>query len=185
MTNLSRSKSLTKLLGGRNLYLVGMMGSGKSSTGPYLAKLMQYGFVDQDDLIEQVAKKSIAQIFGEEGESNFRDIETQVLKEIGKRHSLVISTGGGVVLRSENWGILHQGIVIWINTSREKLLKRLEFDQTNRPLLKTHDIDLILKERHRFYAESDLQIFVEDESPEEVAFQIFNKLPNIINNQDD
>ncbi|KGG16828.1 Shikimate kinase I [Prochlorococcus sp. MIT 0602] len=160
------------------------MGSGKSSTGPHLAKALEYKFVDQDKLIEEVAKLSIPEIFDQDGESGFRELEAQVLKEIGKRHSLVVATGGGVVLRSHNWGILHQGIVIWISPSRDRLIARLESDQTKRPLLTNRDpiaaLDSLIKERQPFYAESDLYISVANETAEEVALDICNKLPAIL-----
>ncbi len=184
MTDLLRSNSLIQILNGRIIYLVGMMGSGKSKTGPYLAKALQYSFVDQDLLIEQVSKMSIAEIFEKEGEQCFRDLETQVLKEIGQRHSLVIATGGGVVMRSENWGILHQGIVVWIDTSREQLAARLNADQTRRPLLENNDsaksLDLLIKERHPFYSESDLHMKVNKETAKEVALNIVKNLANIL-----
>ncbi len=176
---------LSQILGGRIIYLVGMMGSGKSCTGPHLAKSLGYTFVDQDDLIEQVTKLSIATIFKEEGESGFRDIETQVLKEIGTRHSLVVATGGGVVTSIENWGVLHQGIVIWINPLRDRLFERLKDEVDKRPLLEKENfissLDQVIKERHRFYIESDLTISVDNETPEEVAQLILELLPAKLN----
>ena len=148
------TNELSKILSGRIIYLVGMMGSGKSKTGPYLAKSLGYRFVDQDDVIEQVAKLSIAEIFQEEGESSFREIETQVLKEIGQRHSLVVATGGGVVTCIENWGILHQGIVVWVNPIRERLIERLKADADTRPLLGRENhiasLDKLMNDRHRY-----------------------------------
>ncbi len=186
MSNVLESDTLINSLGGRIIFLVGMMGSGKSKTGPTLAKALNYSFVDQDDLIERVAKMSIAEIFAKEGETNFRDLETQVLKEIGKRHSLVVATGGGIVLKPENWGVLHQGIVVWIHPSRQQLLTRLELDQTVRPLIKKSNllssIDQLIKDRKEYYEQSDLHIKVENETPLEVALEIIQQLPNIINN---
>ncbi len=174
------SNELSHILGGRIIYLVGMMGSGKSSTGPYLAKSLGYSFIDQDDLIEKVTKLSIEEIFQQEGESVFRSIETQVIKEIGTRHSLVVATGGGVVTCIENWGILHQGIVIWINPSRDNLIERLKDDSYKRPLLGRDtlipSLDKLIKERHCFYSESDLNISVNKETPEEVAQLILKEL---------
>ena len=183
MINFS-SASLKGKLGGLNLYLVGMMGSGKSMTGPILAKELLYGFVDMDTVIEKLAGKSIVKIFEEESESNFRDMEYQVLKSIGERHSLIVSTGGGVVLRRENWGILRQGVVIWIDPGREVLIERLTLDQGERPLLKNGDprsvIDELLVERRDFYSEADMHLIVKDESPEEVSNLILQNLPSII-----
>ncbi len=183
MTNLSSFNKLAMTLGGRNLYLVGMMGSGKSRTGPPLAKKLAYGFVDVDEVIEKVAKKSIQAIFDADGETGFRELETEVLKAIGKRHSLVVATGGGIVTRSENWGILHQGIVIWIDPDRETLVSRLQSDQTVRPMLKNNliqKLDILLKERLPFYRESDLHLSVSSESPEEVALAVLRDLELLI-----
>ena len=189
MTDNFTSDSLKKILKGRILYLIGMMGSGKSATGPFIAKYLDYRFVDQDRLIEQVAKKSIAEFFNEEGEKEFRDTETKVLKEIGTHHSLVVATGGGVVIRSENWGILHQGIVIWINPSTECLVARLQSETNQRPLLSKNNLlltleDLIIK-REPLYSEADLQIPVENETPQEVAAEVCEKLSSILINQAD
>ena len=107
-----------------------------------LAKKLSYGFVDIDQIVEKVAKKSIKEIFELEGEIGFRELETKVLKEIGKRYSLVVSTGGGIVTRTENWGILHQGLVTWIDPKREIVLSRLHSDKSVRPMLGN---DLITK----------------------------------------
>ena len=179
--------SLKQILGGRNLFLIGMMGAGKSQTGPYLAKKLEYGFVDSDEIIVKAAKQSINEIFEKDGEKKFRDLETQVLKEIGKRYSLIVATGGGVVLRSENWGILHQGIVIWLDPGRDRLLKRLQSDLSKRPLINRNDyiekFDFLNIERQPLYKECDLRISISNESPDEVANCIINKLPSILIDQ--
>ena len=188
MNDFFNLKLLVKKLGGRNLYLVGMMGSGKTRSGPSLAEELSYGFVDIDQVIEKVAKKSIAKIFEEYGEFIFREIETQVLKEVGQRHSLVVATGGGVVIKSENWGILHQGMVVWIDPSRDTILERLKSDITNRPLLKNNledTFDSLFKERRPLYFESDLHLSVEKESPKEVAYAILRNLQLILNQNHD
>ena len=183
------SSSLKQILGGRSIYLIGMMGSGKSVTGPILAKELDYIFVDSDVVVEKSAKKSIYEIFQDDGEKQFRDLETQVLKEIAKHYSLVVATGGGVVTRSENWGVLHQGIIVWIDPGRDTLLERLKTDFSNRPLLDQIDpiarFDLLYEERLILYKEADLQISVEHESPEEVVSAIIKTLPSILINSRD
>ncbi|ABX08054.1 shikimate kinase [Prochlorococcus marinus] len=179
MDDLSRFNQVCKKLGGRNLYLVGMMGSGKSRTGPVLAKKLSYGFVDVDDVIEKVTNQSISEIFDQEGEIGFREIETQILQEIGQRHSLVVATGGGIVTRPENWGILHQGVVIWIDLDREIALSRLRSDETPRPLLQKNlddNFDCLFKERLPIYLESDVHLSVREESPDDVAIGICTNL---------
>ncbi len=181
-----KSALLKKTLRGRIIFLVGMMGSGKSLTGPYLAKALDYSFIDQDNLIEEATQSSIREIFNKDGETAFRVIETKVLKEIGQLHSLVVATGGGVVTQPENWGVLHQGIVVWINPTLDCLLHRLTVDSDHRPLLDKENLNAflpdLLKEREVFYKESDLEISVQQENPEEVSKKILAKLPTIFNN---
>ena len=180
----STPKTLKEKLGGRNIFLIGMMGSGKSQTGPVLAKMINYAFVDTDDVIEKASKQSISSIFEKDGEKVFRDVEKKVLKEISQHHSLVIATGGGLVTLPENWGILHQGIVIWLDLDLKRSIKRLESDKKKRPLLIGDDLagnfSQILESRKPIYLESDLRIEVEDQSPYEVATMIAECLPSIL-----
>ncbi|WP_186595306.1 shikimate kinase [Synechococcus sp. PROS-7-1] len=176
--------SLRQRLGGRNLYLVGMMGSGKTSTGRPLAQRLQYGFVDADAVIEQAAGCTIPDIFTRDGESGFRSLETQVLNAISQRHSLVVATGGGAVTRPENWGAMHQGIVIWLDVKHQELLRRLEQDDTPRPLLQEQEpamvLNRLLTARRPMYAEADLTVVIDAEPPDEVADGILKLLPTLI-----
>ena len=176
--------TLKQRLGGRSLYLVGMMGSGKTSTGRPLAERLGYGFVDADAVIEQAAGCSIPEIFDRDGESGFRGLESQVLSAISQRHSLVVATGGGVVTQPENWGVLHSGIVIWLDVVHDQLLQRLKADSTVRPLLKTADpeavLDQLLNERRPLYGEADLTVVINDETPEVVADGILQLLPSLL-----
>ena len=176
--------TLRQRLGGRSLYLVGMMGSGKTSTGRPLAERLGYGFVDADAVIEQVAGCTISEIFERDGEEEFRSLETQVMRSISERHSLVVATGGGVVTRTENWGMMHQGIVIWLDVERRQLVQRLQSDTTQRPLLMTGDpaetLDEILKQRRPLYDEADLTVVIESESADVVADGIIQLLPELI-----
>ena len=180
----STPKTLKEKLGGRNIFLIGMMGSGKSQTGPVLAKMINYAFVDTDDVIEKASKQSISSIFEKDGEKVFRDVEKKVLKEISQHHSLVIATGGGLVTLPENWGILHQGIVIWLDLDLNRSIKRLESDQKRRPLLLgdnlAENFSQIYESRKPIYLESDLRIEVEDQSPYEVATMVAEHLPSIL-----
>ena len=183
MASQSKQQTLKEKLGGRNIFLIGMMGSGKSQTGPNLAKLINYAFVDTDDVIEKASKQSISSIFEKEGEKVFRSIEKQVLQEISQHHSLVIATGGGLVTVPENWGVLHQGIVIWLDLDVTRSIRRLESDNKKRPLLKDNlskTFTHIYDSRKPIYLESDLRIEVEDHSPNEVATLIAERLPSIL-----
>ena len=176
--------SLKQRLGGRSLYLVGMMGSGKTSTGRPLAEQLGYGFVDADAVIEQAAGCSIPEIFKRDGEAGFRALESQVLNAIGQRHSLVVATGGGVVTQQENWGLLHSGIVVWLDVVPEQLMQRLRADSTVRPLLQTVDPDAalnaLLNQRRPLYAEADLTVVINQETPLAVADGILQLLPSLL-----
>ena len=175
---------LKQRLGGRNLYLVGMMGSGKTSTGRPLAEQLGYGFVDADAVSEQAAGCTIPEIFEQDGEAGFRKLESQVLSAISQRHSLVVATGGGVVTQPENWGLLHSGIVIWLDVIPEQLIRRLRADSTIRPLLQSEDpaaaLDALLAERRPLYAEADLTVVINEETPAEVADGILQLLPTLL-----
>ena len=176
--------TLKQRLSGRSLYLVGMMGSGKTSTGRPLAERLGYGFVDADAVIEQAAGCSIPEIFERDGEAGFRSLESQVLSAISQRHSLVVATGGGVVTQPENWGLLHSGIVIWLDVVPDQLLHRLNADSTVRPLLQTTDpeasLNTLLNERRPLYGEADLTVVINDETPEAVADGILQLLPSLL-----
>ena len=176
--------SLKQRLSGRSIYLIGMMGSGKTSTGRPLAKRLGYGFVDADAVIEQVAGCTIPDIFERDGEDGFRSIESQVLNAISQRHSLVVATGGGVVTQQENWGLLHSGIVIWLDVVPEQLMQRLKADSTVRPLLQTDDPDAalnaLLNRRRPLYAEADLTVVIDQETPDAVADGILQLLPSLL-----
>ena len=176
--------SLKQRLGGRSLYLVGMMGSGKTSTGRPLAERLGYGFVDADAVIKQAAGCSIPEIFERDGEAGFRKLESQVLSAISQRHSLVVATGGGVGTQQENWGLLHSGIVIWLDVVPDQLLQRLKADSTVRPLLQTDDpeaaLNALLNERRPLYAEADLTVVINEETPETVADGILQLLPGLL-----
>ena len=179
--------TLKQRLGGRSIYLVGMMGSGKTSTGRPLAKRLGYGFVDADAVIEQAAGCSIPKIFERDSEAGFRQIESQVLNAISQRHSLVVATGGGVVTQPENWGLLHSGIVIWLDVVPDQLLQRLQADSTVRPLLQTDDpetaLNALLNKRRPLYAEADLTVVINEESPETVVGGILQLLPGLLKDQ--
>ncbi len=176
--------TLKQRLGGRSLYLVGMMGSGKTSTGRPLAERLGYGFVDADAVIEQAAGCSIPEIFERDGEAGFRSLESQVLNAISQRHSLVVATGGGVVTEPENWGVLHSGIVIWLDVVPDQLMQRLKADSTVRPLLQTADpeadLKALLNKRQPLYAEADLTVVINDETPDVVADGILQLLPSLL-----
>jgi shikimate kinase len=172
-------------LQGLNIYLIGMMGSGKSTIGPLLAQQLGYGFLDTDTTIEQLVGQSITKIFQTVGEPEFRQIETQVLAEVSAHLRLVVATGGGIPTVQENWNHLHQGLVIWLDPSVDLLVDRLQGD-TTRPLLATTDdlrskLTVMLAARRDRYAEADLQMAITpDFTAPEIVDRILTAIPTVL-----
>lgn len=161
------------MLKGVNLYLIGMMGSGKTTIGKLLAKKLGYYFFDTDDLIVKASGKSISEIFEKEGEDAFRELETQVLSEISAYKNLVIATGGGIVIRRKNWSYLHHGVILWLDVPVAELYHRLKEDNT-RPLLQEPDplekLKTILQTRESLYQQADVRLTISKrETPEIIA----------------
>ena len=119
--------------------LIGLPGSGKSTVGRQLARRLQIPFFDSDHVIEQQLGCSIRSFFEREGEERFRDIEESVIDELTQNQKCVLSTGGGVVLRSPNRQHLRErGKVVYLNSLPDELFRRLRHD-VNRPLLQVAD----------------------------------------------
>lgn len=181
-------------LQGINIYLIGMMGVGKSTVGKVLARKLNYRFFDTDTLIEQSAPSIfpevnaddrnmgiIKQMFTKLGETQFRDFETQTLAEVSKYNKSAIATGGGIVERKENWHFLHYGLVVWLDASEEIIYKRLHQDRHDdrRPLLE--QLSSRLKLRLPLYQQADLKIGIEEQStPETVATEIIEMIPSVL-----
>jgi len=123
------------LVNRKNIILVGMMGTGKSTVGILIAESLGYEFVDLDQVIIEQEGRSIPEIFAERGEDYFRTVETAVLKRVVQSEGRVISTGGGSVLASENTNLmLENGFVAALTATAEEILSRVGAD-ANRPLL--------------------------------------------------
>lgn len=132
-----RAGEIVDELRGTCIYLVGMMGSGKSTIGKILAEALGYYFFDSDKLIEEAAGgTTVSQLFEEEDEDSFRDAETEVLKQLSCMGRLVVATGGGMVLRPMNWSYLRHGVTVWLDVPVEILAKRvIAVGIDSRPLL--------------------------------------------------
>lgn len=176
--------TMENLLQGVNVFLIGMMGSGKTTVGKKLAQRLNYRFFDSDVLVERVTKQSITDIFATQGEETFRDLESQVLSELSSCTKSVIATGGGIVLKPINWSYLHHGLIVWLDAPVSVLSKRLAKNKT-RPLLQETDLGLklqsLLEERRSLYAQSDLQIIIDEhQTSEDVVEQILELVPTVI-----
>ncbi len=165
------------------IFLIGFMGSGKSHNGKRLAKALSYSFIDLDDVIEEKAQMSIAQIFEREGEFYFRNLEQTCLKNTVQFDNIIVSTGGGAPCFSDNmqW-IKENGISIFLNPSVDILLHRLLTKTAHRPLLKGKSTEELrcyiqhkLEERIPIYNQADFIITLSTES-EDVVKSIIRHL---------
>ncbi len=165
----------------KNIVLCGMMGVGKTSVGRKIAELTRRCFYDTDDLIVNKHGK-IGDIFEYYGENYFRNIETQIISEIAQRQQLVISTGGGAVLRSENVKILKDNgcILVHLSATVETIFNRVLPESGVRPLLANRSkesmrnrINTLLNERAVIYEHvADYVVSTDGKSVEEVAKEI-------------
>lgn len=133
----------------QNIFLVGLMGAGKTTIGRTLARKLGLEFIDTDHEIEARTGVSIPVIFEIEGEEGFRRREMQTIADLATRSGIVLATGGGAVLKAENREVLHrQGWVVYLNVPPHLLFERTKHDR-NRPLLQVEDPLTRLRELHR------------------------------------
>lgn len=142
-----------------NIYLVGFMGTGKTSTGKELAKRKKWQFVDLDELIELKEKRAISDIFAKNGEPYFRKLEKETLKEVSWQKDFVVACGGGIVIDPDNIKIMKDtGLMICLSSTPSVILKRT-CGYAHRPLLNVAEpkkqVDLLLKLRAPYYAKAD------------------------------
>ena len=165
-----------------NVALIGFMGVGKTVVGPVLAKKLNKEFIELDSLIEQKAGKYINDIFQQDGEITFRELEIEVTKEVAKRKNLVIACGGGIVLNKINIDRLrNESVIVYLTASPKVILKRTSNEEEERPLLKTPNKSLgiqeLLKFRKPFYKRAaDMEINTSKLAINSVAEQIISKL---------
>ena len=152
-------------LKGTNLFLIGMMGSGKSSIGDRLGRKMGYRYIDTDEVAEYMIEMPISEFFAQGGEKEFREVEHKVLMELAQYTRTIISTGGGIVESNENWGILHHGVVVFLDATPKDIFTRLSDNPeeiAKRPLLQGGDalekLEEIREKRINKYNEADVTI---------------------------
>jgi len=164
----------------KNVYLVGMMGSGKTTTGKALAKMLGVRFVDLDEQIVERVGRSINDIFKMEGELYFRNVESELLLQVSKDSNQIVATGGGIVINPSNSARMKStGLVVYLKTGLDALWQRVKA-KTDRPLLSTSDprkaLEGLHSERTPLYEENSDQTFLTDgKSPEAVALEIYRK----------
>lgn len=166
-----------------NIYLIGFMGTGKSTVGRDLAARLGRPFCDTDELIEKKAGLAIPEIFVALGEDGFRRLEAEVIREVAEKEGLVVALGGGAPFLEENWRLIKScGTTVYLREEPEELSRRLEGDG-GRPLLSGYKgkerlrrIRELLAFREPRYMEADLVVECRGRPPEEIADEILARL---------
>ena len=166
----------------KNIVLVGMMGAGKTTVGELLATKLNRELKDIDRVIEQEQKKSIIEIFTDDGEEAFRKLESETIEKFSNMSDLIISTGGGALEKANNLSNLQKnGIIIYLKADIEELYKRVK-NETQRPLLKEQDplevIKKLIKKREKFYLMANITIITDNKSPEKITEEIIKAIKN-------
>ncbi len=163
--------------GPENIFLIGPMGSGKSTVGRALARRLDKAFFDSDQVIEERTGVRVSVIFEIEGEAGFRRREKRVIDDLTLRKDIVLATGGGSILDAENRGhLLSRGFVVYLRAPVEQLFERSNRDR-NRPLLQTEHpretLEALLRERDPLYrGAADLIISTDDRTVKQVVDEI-------------
>ena len=169
-----------------NIALIGFMGAGKTVVGKALAEQLNKEFIELDELIVQRAGKPITQIFAEDGEIAFRELEIAVTKDVARKHDQVIATGGGIILNRINIDRLRQnGIIVYLTVTPLEILKRVAGDE-GRPLLNTPDKEKQIKEllasrRPLYEGAADIKINTTGRSIKVIVNEIAETIQNQIN----
>lgn len=163
----------------QNIALIGFMGTGKSTVGRLIAEQLRFEFLDTDALIEQRSGKKITEIFAQNGETAFRELEAQLVAELAARTRTIISTGGGLPTNPANLTSLKtHSLVICLWASPERIYERVR-EQSHRPLLNDPDplgkIRTLLTAREKFYKQADVLINSDLRLAREVAQQVVNQ----------
>lgn len=160
--------------------LIGYRGTGKSTVATLVAQHLSQPAYDSDVEVERRARKTITQIFADDGEACFRDLEVAVIKELAEKPNAVLALGGGAVMRPENCQVISTGSVVWLKATAETIFARISADQKTadqRPSLTAFDgldeITALLEKREPVYADcADCIIDTEGKTAEQVADEV-------------
>lgn len=163
-------KAKFPLRGTGGCFLIGFMGSGKTYWGKKWADISGLDFVDLDEIVEREQDKTIAEIFANDGEEHFRNLETIALKKITAKENVIIACGGGTPCFNDNISWMNEnGTTVYLQSSPENILKRLEGEKEKRPLIKNQKEEELLfyitqkiKEREAFYNQAKIILDVDD-----------------------
>jgi len=168
----------------KNIFLIGFMGAGKTSVGRALAKKLGLDFRDLDEVIGKGLGMTIPDIFSRFGEEFFRNEESKGLRSVAQAENQVIATGGGVILREENWEAMKDdGITIYLKASAEVLWNRVK-SNLSRPLLQVEDpferLQDLISKRVSLYERADLIVNTENIPPADVVEKIIRELNGFV-----
>ncbi|WP_069998210.1 shikimate kinase [Cellulosilyticum sp. I15G10I2] len=162
-----------------NIYLIGFMGSGKSTLGKEIATTLDYNWVDLDHYIEAHQKTTIKELFDRFGESTFRKLETSSLKDLIPKRQLVVSTGGGIIVTPENISLLKSQTTFYLKWHFDTLYNRV-CDDKNRPLVKSYEQLLALyNKREQLYKEACTKVIACEGKSIEVITQEIIRLMEV------
>jgi shikimate kinase len=167
-----------KGIAGKNLVLIGFMGTGKTEVGRLLADILNRRHVDLDSLIAERAGMTITEIFSARGEAGFRAMESEAVREMSAQRGLVISTGGGAVMSGENVSCLREsGLVVWLEAGLDSLRERLK-DDTTRPMLANKgDMAALYQRRLPLYSDAaHIRVDTTGKQPLAVAEEIMLRI---------
>lgn len=175
----------------KRVFLIGYMGSGKTTVGKMLAKSLALSFIDLDDFIQNKYRKTIADIFAELGEEEFRKIESRALREVSEIEDVVISTGGGAPCFFDNMKIMNNsGVTLYIEVMPEELASRLLASKTVRPLIvgKSKDelipfISKHLSQRERYYRSAQIIYQSEKMTTKEDIYLTVQDIEDLLKNK--
>jgi len=165
----------------KHIYIIGFMGSGKSTIGPVLAERMDRPFYDLDDLIEEGQERTISEIFESQGEEYFRKLESDTLVQNPPSEPCVMALGGGTFVSKVNRDYLSkQGISVWLKIPL-RLARRRCRDSQHRPLARNPEQwDSLFRSREKIYQLADILVGVKGKSPQQICAEIQGRLSEII-----
>lgn len=199
-----KGQEVASNLNGRCIFLVGMMGSGKTTVGKILSEALGYSFVDSDTFVEKaVGGTSVSQIFNQCGEKFFRDYESEALRKLASIPKQVVATGGGAVVRPINWKYMKQGVSVFLDVPLDALARRIaDVGTDSRPLLHFESGDAytkafvglftLSKKRTEAYANADATVSLQhiaaslgledisDVTPAAIAMEVLVQIENYL-----
>jgi shikimate kinase len=155
------------------IYLIGFMGSGKTSIGRQLARKLGWKFIDLDKEIEQGEKRQVAEIFRENGEPYFRSLEKRYLRQASYSNRAVIALGGGTYVDDQNRALADMtGLTVWLKVSFARLADRVKMDGTRPKFDNQDEAERLYQDREPHYALARVHVSTDEGSPETVADEI-------------